>query len=143
MATVRTRARARKRCIHPPNGRDARKRGEWNTACRDTAHARRTSSTPNLALGLEVAEGEFEATVFGVVVVADGEGDVEGIAGEEFGVLQALGHVPAEGVEGDVALPVLRSRFSALGRQFSALSSLFAVGGGGSEIAPADLGAVG
>src|SRR4029077_11745507 len=128
MATVRTRARARKRCIHPPNGRDARKRGEWNTACRDTAHARRTSSTPNLALGLEVAEGEFEATVFGVVVVADGEGDVEGIAGEEFGVLQALGHVPAEGVEGDVALPV---------------SSRLSVGGGGPEVAPTDLGGVG
>src|SRR6202035_5968555 len=34
-----------------------------------------------------------------MIIVADGEGDVDGIAGQERRLLQAFGHVPAEGVE--------------------------------------------
>jgi hypothetical protein len=50
---------------------------------------------------LEVAERKLEAAVFRMVVVSDGKGDIDGIACQERGLLEALGHVPAEGVEGD------------------------------------------
>jgi len=49
----------------------------------------------------EIPQGEFQAAVFGVVVVSDGEGDVDRIARQHRRLLEALGHVPAQGVEGD------------------------------------------
>jgi hypothetical protein len=41
-----------------------------------------------------------------MIVVADGEGDIDGIARQERGLQQALGHVPAESIESDFALKV-------------------------------------
>ena len=49
----------------------------------------------------EVTEGELRAAEFGVVVVIESEGDIQSVAGKQFGLLNALGHAPAEGIVGD------------------------------------------
>ena len=53
----------------------------------------------------KIAQGKLQAAVVGMVVVADGEGDVDGVSNEERGLLQALGHVPGQSVEDDGASP--------------------------------------
>ena len=50
---------------------------------------------------LEIAEREFQSSEFGVIVVIEGEGDIQSVTGEEVGLLNALGHAPAEGIVGD------------------------------------------
>src|SRR5580700_9614176 len=89
-----------------------RKKGPGRTAWGKHSPAEGTALLAVLALNLVVAKGEFEAAVLGVVVVANGEGDVEGIPGEKIGGLEAFGHMPAEGVEGDVTTPVLSCQLS-------------------------------
>src|SRR5207248_11102741 len=89
-----------------------------------------------LRAGTKIAQGEFEATVFGMVVVADAEGDVEGIASEKFRDLEAFGHVPAQGVEANVATPLVSSQFSILSGERCML-------GGGITCCTADFCAVG
>jgi hypothetical protein len=49
----------------------------------------------------EVAQGEFQSSEFGVVVVIEGEGNIQSIAGEELCLLDALGHAPSEGIVDD------------------------------------------
>ena len=55
----------------------------------------------------EVAQRQLQAAEVRMVVVADGEGDVERVARQKRRLLQAFGHVPAKGVENG-------SQFSAL-----------------------------
>lgn len=93
-------------------------KGPGRTARGKHSPAERTPLFAVLAVNLEVAQGEFESAVFGVVVVADGEGDVEIIAGEEVGGLEAFGHVPAEGVEGDVLSPVVGGQWPVVSGRF-------------------------
>src|ERR1700685_3332572 len=50
----------------------------------------------------KITEGEFQATVFGMIVVTDSESHIDRIAGQERRLLQTLGHVPAQSVEGDL-----------------------------------------
>src|SRR5258708_3590255 len=59
----------------------------------------------------KVAQRKFQATVFGVIVVSDGESDIDRIAGQERRLLHTLGHVPAEGVERDLSSKI-SSQFS-------------------------------
>ena len=40
-----------------------------------------------------------------MIVIVDGEGDVESVAGEQTGLLTAFRHVPSQGIEGDGAAP--------------------------------------
>ena len=60
---------------------------------------------------LKIPQGKLQSAVFGMIVVPDGEGDIDAVAGEKRGLLQALGHVPTQGIKDD------------FGSQFSALSS--------------------
>jgi len=53
----------------------------------------------------EVAKGKLEAPIFRMVVVSDGEGDVDRIAGKKLGSLEPFRHVPAEGVERHIPAP--------------------------------------
>ncbi len=53
----------------------------------------------------EVAQRKLQASILWMVVMSDAEGDVERISGEKFRSLQALCHVPAESVKGNVAAP--------------------------------------
>ena len=53
-----------------------------------------------MLLGLEVAERKFQSAEVWVVVVIEGEGDIESVAGKQLGLLDALGHAPAEGIVG-------------------------------------------
>ena len=71
---------------------------------------------------------EFQAAIFGVVVVPDSEGNVERIARQEGCLPQALRHVPAEGIEGNLRsqFPVFEFRVS---RTFSYGRGLFVRGG--------------
>src|ERR1700677_1719861 len=57
----------------------------------------------------EIAQGQLQATEIGVVVVADGKGDVDGVSGKQRGFLEAVGHVPAEGVENGSQFSILSS----------------------------------
>jgi hypothetical protein len=50
-----------------------------------------------------------------VVVVSDGEGDIDGVARQKRGLVQAFGHVPAQGVENGPQFLVLSFQF--LGRR--------------------------
>ena len=61
---------------------------------------------------VEIAQREFQAAVFGVIVVADRERDIDGIARQERYLLQAVGHMPAESIESDFS-----SQFSILSSQ--------------------------
>ena len=88
---------------------------------------------------LEIAQGEFQAAVFGMIVVSDGEGDIERIARQQRRLLQALGHVPAQGVEGDLARKS-SSQFSVLSSQ---LTARVAFGDGRGPFLAPDCGAVG
>ena len=72
-------------------------------------------------MNLEVAEREFEAAILGVIVVANGESDVERISRQEIGSLKAFGHVPAEGVKSNPAAPVLSPRLAVLSKRRSIL----------------------
>lgn len=49
----------------------------------------------------EVAQGKLQAAIFRVIVVANGEGDVDGIARQKLMLQHSFRHVPAEGIEGD------------------------------------------
>jgi hypothetical protein len=49
-----------------------------------------------------------------MIVLPDGKGDIDGVSGEKRGLLQALGHVPAESIE-DWTQPSLFSPQSADG----------------------------
>ena len=66
------------------------------------------------SLPFEIAQRQFQPTEVGMVVLADGKGDVDGIAGEQRRLLQAFGHVPAEGIEdrSHVRLPLGPGRTS-------------------------------
>jgi len=46
------------------------------------SRAEELSSRP-IEAGLEIAERQFQAAEVGVVVVADGEGDVDGVSGQK------------------------------------------------------------
>src|SRR5258707_1949214 len=74
----------------------------------------------------EVAQGEFQAAVLGMIVVSDGERDVNGVAGEKRRLLQALGHVQAQGVKHDGVSPRASSQVSVLSFQFFGGRHLFA-----------------
>ena len=50
---------------------------------------------------LEIPENQFQAAVFRMVVVADSERDIDGVACQKRRLLDAFGHVPAKGVESD------------------------------------------
>src|ERR1022692_4964324 len=50
-----------------------------------------------------------------MVIVADGEGDVDGVARQKRRLLQAFGHVPSEGVKDSSQFPVPSSQFYAAG----------------------------
>lgn len=50
---------------------------------------------------LEVAEREFQSPEIGVIVVIEGEGDVQRVAGQKFCLLDALGHAPAQDIVHD------------------------------------------
>lgn len=56
--------------------------------------------------GAEVAEGEFEAAVVGMVILLDTKYDVERIARQHLRLLDALGHLPGERVVTDGAAPI-------------------------------------
>ena len=62
---------------------------------------------------LEVAQRKLEASVFWVIIVADGESDVDGITCKKLMLLHSFRHVPAEGIEGDSGSEV-SSHFSVL-----------------------------
>ncbi len=53
-----------------------------------------------------------------MIVVADGEGDVDGVSGKERGLLQAFGHVPAQGVKDSSQFSVLSSQLKTFGFGF-------------------------
>src|SRR6266436_6869036 len=53
----------------------------------------------------EVAKGKLEPPIFRMVVVSDGEGDVDRIAGKKLGSLEPFRHVPAEAVERHIPAP--------------------------------------
>ena len=63
----------------------------------------------------EVAQGKLQAAIFRVIVVANGEGDVDGIARQQLMLQHSFRHVPAEGIEGDPG--------SKVSSQFPVLSS--------------------
>src|ERR1700758_5137579 len=71
-----------------------------------------------------------------MIVVPDGEGDIDAVAGEKRGLLQALGHVPTQGVKNDFS-----SQFSALSSQMIAIG--ITRGGGGSFFFATNGGTVG
>src|SRR5450631_1317291 len=54
-----------------------------------------------------------------MIVVSDGEGDIERVAREERGFLQAFGHVPAQGVESNF-ISKISSQLSVLSSQCAA-----------------------
>jgi hypothetical protein len=62
----------------------------------------------------EVAQGKLEAAVFGVIIVADGESDVDAIPCQKLILLRSFRHVPAQRIESNP-----RSKISS---QFSVLS---------------------
>ena len=68
---------------------------------------------------LKIAQGQLQAAVFGMIVVADGKGDIDGVAGQERGLLHTLGHMPAQGVEGDLTAKI-SSEFAVFSSQFTA-----------------------
>ena len=63
----------------------------------------------------EVSQGEFEAAVFGVIIVADGERDVDRIACQKLTLLHSFRHVPAQRIK----VILIESQFSDLGSQLS------------------------
>ena len=66
----------------------------------------------------EVPQRELQSAEVGMVVVADGECDVDGIARQERRLLQAFGHVPAEGVKYGSQFSVLSSQLKTFGFGF-------------------------
>ena len=57
---------------------------------------------------LEVAEREFQSPKIGVIVVIEGESDVQRVAGQKFRLLDALGHAPAQdSVDDRVSRPAI------------------------------------
>ncbi len=68
-----------------------------------------------LTRSLKVSQREFEAAVLGVIVILDGEGDVEIVAGEQAGLLTAFRHAPAQGIEGNGTAPFGVCRLTVVG----------------------------
>src|SRR4030088_704118 len=66
-----------------------------------------------------------------MIVVADGERDVDGVTGEKWGLLQAFRHVPSQCVEHDGVSPGASSRFGVLNSQLFGGRYLFATANGG------------
>ncbi len=66
----------------------------------------------------EIPQSEFQSTEVGMIVVADGEGDVDGVASQERRLLQAFGHVPAQGVENSSQFSLLSSQWTTPGFGF-------------------------
>src|SRR4029077_3319303 len=54
----------------------------------------------------EVSQREFQAAIFGVIVIVEAERDVESIAREQTSLLTTLRHVPTQGIEGDSFAPL-------------------------------------
>jgi len=75
-----------------------------------------TLSTPRL----EVPQPQFQPTEIRMVVVSDGEGDIDGVAGQEWGLLQAFNHMPAESAKYSSQFLCLSSRLAARGFGFFA-----------------------
>ncbi len=48
----------------------------------------------------KIAEGKFQSTILRMVILPDRKSDIEGVAGKKGSGLQALGHVPAQSIEG-------------------------------------------
>ena len=66
-----------------------------------------------------------------MIVMSDGESDIDGVAGQKWRLLQALGHAPAQGVEDDEVSPRASSQFSVLSSQFFGGHCFFAAAYGG------------
>ena len=66
----------------------------------------------------EIPQSKFHSAEVGMIVVADGEGDVDGVASQERRLLEAFGHVPAQGVENNSQFWVLSSQWTAPGFGF-------------------------
>ena len=49
----------------------------------------------------EVAQGQLQASVLRVIIVADGESDIDGIACQKLLLLHSFRHIPAEDIESD------------------------------------------
>ena len=60
-----------------------------------------TSRFSGVLPALEIPERQFESAEVGVVVLIEGEGDIQRIAGKQFCLLNAFSHAPAEGRIGD------------------------------------------
>src|SRR6266852_4007941 len=62
---------------------------------------------------LKIADGQLQTSELGMVILSDGEGNIEGVARQQLLLLEALGHAPRERVEGNRAAPiaVLRPHF--------------------------------
>src|ERR1700722_9025656 len=62
----------------------------------------------------EIPQRQFQAAVFGMIVVADGECDVDRIACQKRCLMHSFRHVPAQGVEGNFS-----SQFSVVSSQLN------------------------
>src|SRR5271166_1746841 len=76
-----------------------------------------SAGSDGLARDFQIPQRQFQPAVLGMVVVTDGEGDIDGVSGQERRLLQAFGHVPAEGVENGAKTS---SQFSVLSSQLTA-----------------------
>src|SRR5580704_2912281 len=64
------------------------------------------SSVTLSTLRLEIPQRQFQPAEVRMVIVADGEGDIDFVPSQERGLLQAFRHMPAEGAKGSSQLSV-------------------------------------
>src|SRR5215831_16423925 len=86
--------------------------GRKNRCCRWSAWARCSGSTRRWRGGTgiticgdcpNVPQRQLQASVLGMIITADAEGDIDGIPGQKLELFEPLGHVPAESIEHDFA----------------------------------------
>ena len=68
---------------------------------------------------LEVAQRQFQPSKFGMVIVIEGESDIQSVAGKQFCLLDAFGHAPPESTVCDRFLPPLAGTLGVDARQDS------------------------
>src|SRR5216683_8358091 len=75
----------------------------------------------------KIAEREFQAAEVGMIVVTNGEGNVDGVARQKRRLLQAFGHAPTQGVENNSRFPLLSAQLSAHSAGFRAARNYSAI----------------
>lgn len=65
-----------------------------------------TSRLGGVLPALEIAERQFESAEVGMVVLIEGESDIQRVPGKQFCLLDAFGHAPTEGrISGGLSRP--------------------------------------